>query len=171
MGGKARLTRKRKVFIEEYLRCWNATEAARIAGYKFPNRQGSFLLSVLGIQEAIEARIAEKAMSADEVLLRLAEHARGDLSEFVGPHGAIDWVKVKEKGRVLKSISHTAGKQSKIELYDAQSALALIGKHHRLFVERSENLDLDLSALTTAQLKRIAAGEDVLHVLATPEAG
>jgi len=34
------------------------------------------------IQEAIKARLAEKAMSADEVLVRLAEHARGDMGTF-----------------------------------------------------------------------------------------
>ena len=95
-------------------------------------------MSILVIQAAIEKRIAEKAMSADEVLLRLAEQARSDISEFIGTHGGIDWEKVAEKGYLIRKVSHTAGKQSQIELYDAQAALVHIGRYHKLFVDRKE---------------------------------
>lgn len=166
----ARLTRKRKVFIEEYIQCWNGAEAARRAGYKHARNQASFLLAIPNIQEAIKARIAEKAMSADEVLLRLGAQARGNLADFVSSAGVIDWRVVKKKGELIKSINHTAGKQSRIELYDAQAALVHLGKHHRLFVDQQEIVlkSLDLSTLSIAQLERISAGEDVLSVLATP---
>lgn len=137
MSGK--LTRKRRAWIEEYLTCWNATEAARRVGYKHPNAQGPRLLLDVSIQEIIEKRIAEKAMSADEVLLRLAEQARGDISEFVKAGGGIDWEKVGEKGRLVKSIAHTTGKNSRLELYDAQAALVHLGKHHGLFKDRIEH--------------------------------
>jgi len=90
------------------------------------------------IREVIEARIAEKAMSADEALIRLADMARGNLADFVQDYGAIDWEAVKAKGHLVKKISHTAGKQSSIELYDAQSALEKIGRAHGLFVDRHE---------------------------------
>ena len=132
------LSKKRQVFIEEYLRCWNQTEAARQAGYKNPEVMGCRLMKVQCVADAITARIEEKAMSADEVLLRLAEQARGDISDFLGDTGGIDWEKVKEKGYLIKSILHRKGQQSKIELYDSQAALTWLGKHHRLFVERRE---------------------------------
>lgn len=135
---KIRLSRKRRVFVEEYLKCWNGAEAARRAGYKFPRRRASVLLTNSDIQEYIEKRISEIAMSADEVLTRLAAQARGDISEFVGAGGGIDWARVKEQGCLVKRIAHTKGKQSTIELYDAQSALVQLGKHHRLFVERRQ---------------------------------
>ena len=35
----------------------------------------------------------------------------------------------------------------------------------------TKQLDIDLSSLTTEQLERIARGEDVIHVLATPREG
>lgn len=79
------LNDKQRVFVEEYLRCWNATEAARRAEYANPNKQGPRLLVKDGICNAIKARIDEKAMSADEVLVRLAEQARADLSVFFKP--------------------------------------------------------------------------------------
>ena len=76
------LTNKRRVFIEEYLKCWNASEAARHADYAHPGSQGHSLLKILEIQEEIERRIEEKAMGADEVLTRLAEQARSDIANM-----------------------------------------------------------------------------------------
>jgi hypothetical protein len=107
-------------------------------------------------------------MAADEVLARLAEHARGDLSEFLADdNGAIDWDAVGEKGRLLKRVTHTKGKQSSIELYDAQTALALLAKHHGLLRDSTQNLHVDMTKLTNEQLNRIAAGEDLARVLAS----
>jgi hypothetical protein len=76
------LTRKQRIWLEEYLACWNATEAARRAGYATPRQAGAKLVSKAVIQDALRARVAEKTMAADEVLVRLAEHARGDMGNF-----------------------------------------------------------------------------------------
>lgn len=164
---KTRLSKKRRVFIEEYLQCWNGAEAARRAGYKFPTRRASVLLMNSDIQKYIEKRISEIAMSADEVLLRLGEQGRGDISEFVKSGGAIDWEKVKEKGYLIKRIAHHAGKSSTIELYDGQRALELLGKHHRLFVERqliegkvTHDISDDLRGALLGKLAGIAAAQN-----------
>ncbi len=133
------LSAKRRVFVEEYLKIWNATKAAEIAGYKYPRQQGSRLLSFVDIQEYIEARLSELKMGADEVLIRLAEQARADISFFVKSGGGIDWERVAQKGYLVKSIAHKTGEHSRIELYDAQSALQLIGKFHKLFTEKLEH--------------------------------
>lgn len=136
-----RLTNKRRVFIEEYLQCWNATEAARRAGYKHPNMAGPRLMVNDSVQEAIQERIATKAMSADEVILRLAEQARADLDDFLIPitqgQAIIDWAQAQGKTHLVKRYTHT--KQGvTIELYSAQRALELLGKAHRLFTEKHE---------------------------------
>ncbi|MEE9365420.1 MAG: terminase small subunit [Dehalococcoidales bacterium] len=132
------ITQKRRVFIEAYLKDWNATEAARVADYAHPGSQGHRLLKNVEIQEEIQRRLDEKCMGADEVLLRLAEQARADISGFITDHGAVDWEAVRERGHLIKKVAHSKGKNSTIELHDAQAALALIGKHHRLFVDRQE---------------------------------
>lgn len=137
------LTDKQRVFIEHYLTCWNATEAARQAGYAHPNTQGPRLLVDVGIAEVIKARITEKAMTADEVLLRLAEQARGDMSDFVEDLGSavrLDLKKAIKAGKfhLVKKYSNTRQGVS-VELYDAQAALVHIGKHHGLFVDRVEH--------------------------------
>ncbi len=56
----------------------------KLAGYAHPNKQGPRLLVNVGIRDAIEKRLNDVAMGANEVLTRLGGHARGDLSEFVG---------------------------------------------------------------------------------------
>lgn len=186
-----KLTTKQRVFVEEYLTCWNASEAARRAGYAAPhNIQGPRLLSNVSIQTEIQRRLAEKAMSANEVLARLAEHARGSMGDFlrvdeeeytvswslisppldedgtpdlgdlmvnlarqerVKPTDRIlytetvkratarlDLLQARDKLHLIKKYSIDDKGKVTIELYDAQAALALIGKRHGLFVERQE---------------------------------
>lgn len=153
---KRELTNKERLFVEHYLICWNASEAARRAGYseKSAYQSGCANMKKPNVSRAIEARISETAMSADEVLLRLAEHARGDMGDFlnIGESGdfKIDLEKAKKKGKLrliskAKTITRLVGEDKtpettiEIDLYDAQSALSLLGKHHKLFTEKIEN--------------------------------
>jgi phage terminase small subunit len=133
-------TKKQRVFIEEYLQCWNATEAARRAGYseRTANRIASNLLSKVDIQEKIKERIAEKAMSADEVLTRLAEQARGTHSEYMTPIGPDMKALVDDnKSHLIKKFRKDSSGIT-VEFYDAQAALVHLGRHHKLFTDKQE---------------------------------
>jgi len=134
------LVKKRRVFVEEYIRCWSATEAARRAGYAHPDRQGSRLLSFVEIQELVQKRISEKAMSADEVLHRLMEQGRGDHTEYLRPDGSVDLEQLLAdgKGHLVKGTKWDKNGKLTVEFYDAQSALVHLGKHHKLFTEKHE---------------------------------
>lgn len=140
------LTKRRKLFIEEYLECWNGSEAARRAGYAHPGVEACRLLKNAEIQEAINDRLAEKCMSADEVLLRLADMARGDIRDFVlvGEKGSwtIDWETVKGKTHIIKKAYDTKHGLS-FELYDAQAALEKIGRAHGIFKSVHEHTGKD----------------------------
>lgn len=133
-------TRKEQVWLEEYLKCWNATEAARRAGYKWPNKMGPRKLIEFG--DEINQRLREKAMAADEVLARLAAQARGNIMDFIDTEvvgGKPDLNKAEERGllHLVKTIAWT--KQGvRLELYDAQAALVHIGRHLGLFKDRIE---------------------------------
>lgn len=134
------LTKKQQVFIETYLTCWNATESARQAGYAFPNVEGTRLLVNASIKEQIEARLTELKMSADEVLIRLAEQARADMADFFRFQDGIktpflDLESANNKGllRLVKKFKYNAAGHPEIELYDAQAALVHLGKAHGLF--------------------------------------
>lgn len=124
------LSNKRRIFIEEYLKCWNASEAARQAGYKHPGSMGHFLLKIHEIQEAIEERINDLSMSADEVIIRLTNIARNGL------------------------------KSSRLRSSDVMRALELIGKSHALFTDRVEGrVDLGIDKIVI-ELKPDGRTED-----------
>lgn len=133
------LSKKRQTFVNEYLQCWNATEAARRAHYKHPRRQGSRLLTFDDIREEIQTRIEENAMSADEILARLAEQARGEHGEYINTMGGVDIAGLVEDGKahLIKSVRDTKWGQ-RFEFYDAQRALELLGKTLGMFVDRKE---------------------------------
>lgn len=81
----AGLTDKQKLFVEAYLgpAQFNATKAAAAAGYKDPEQAGWENRQKQEIAEAIRRRLSEAAMTADEVLARLAEQARGSMEDFL----------------------------------------------------------------------------------------
>ncbi len=163
------LTDKQMVFVEEYLVCWNATEAARRAGYS----GNDATLATVGwenlrkpeIRERIQARMAEKAMAADEVLARLADHARGSMADFLswsGRGARLDLSKAAKAGKLHLVKSFTKGRRgTSIELYDAQAALVHIAKHLGLFVDQVKFSGsfsvqrMDLSGLSNDDLEQL----------------
>jgi len=134
------LTNKQRVFVEEYLRCWNGAEAARRAGYKRPRLSAHENLTKPYIAETIQGRIQEKAMSADEVLVHLADIARFDAGLLMGRAGIINWDDAKEHGhtRFVKKLDWSPGGGLKVECYDRLEALELLGKHQAMWVERHQ---------------------------------
>lgn len=141
------LSNKQRAFIEEYLKDFNATQAAIRAGYSERSAGviGSQNLKKLNISEEIKRRIEEKTMSANEVLIRLADIARSDMGDFLrfiegikDPY--LDLEGAKEKGllKLVKKFKYNSDGRPEIELYDAHSALVDIGKAHGLFSDRIE---------------------------------
>jgi len=155
------LNRKQSLFVDEYLRDMNATQAAMRAGYSKRSAYsiGSENLRKPEIAAEIQRRLDEKKMTADEDLARLSEQARVDISEFIHPGGAINWEAIQKKGYLVKRIKHHVGMSSEIELVDSQRALELIGKAHRLFVERYE-VDNTLNVVGLKALLDMAYGRD-----------
>jgi hypothetical protein len=114
------------------------------------------LLTNADISAVIQQRIDEETMSANEVLMRIAEHGRGDIGEFInlGPE------KIKQSGKshLIKKFTRTITTTTKkdfesttesltVEMYDALAAKALIGKHHKLFADKLD-VSLDVPDIT-----------------------
>ena len=141
------LTIKQKEFINEYIKCRNATEAARRAGYAYPNTEGPKNLVKPSIAEEIASRTAKSAMEADEVLQRLGDMARGSVEDFSdvyeGMRNAVflnfDKAKERQKLHLIKKLKYNAQGYPEIELHDAQAALEKIGKSLGLFLDRTEH--------------------------------
>lgn len=147
--GKSRanqLTHRQRAFVENYLMCWNASEALRRAGYKGKNADVIAAQNLVkpSIRSAIEARLAEMSMGANEVLMRLGEHARNDGAEYVtvgeNKKPALDIERMIRDGkqRLIKGITYSRSGDVIVELYDAQSALVHLGRHHKLFTDKVE---------------------------------
>lgn len=135
-----KLTDKQRAFIAAYIACgWNATEAARQAGYASPMQEGWRLLRNAEIDAAISAALDAAAMPANEVLARLADHARGTMDDFLDDDGRINLPKARAAGKLHLVKSRSTTKDGdRIDLYDAQAALTILAKHHGLLVDRSE---------------------------------
>lgn len=167
IGGRvARLTDKQAAFIDHYLMCLNATEAARRAGYKSPRQMGSENLSKPYIRAEIDRRLKSRTMKADEVLFRLGQQAEGlppEVFETAYAGLMVDFDKVKELGltHLIKKITYNAKGYAQVELYDAQSALIQLGKHYALFTDRVQHDDWRSEAI-----EYIRAGELGYEVLA-----
>jgi phage terminase small subunit len=164
IGASDIMTDKQRVFVEEYLTTWNATEAARRAGYAFPNVEGARLLVNPSIAETIKARVAEKVMTADEVLVRLAGHARATIEDIaqITDKGTfvLDLNKARRDGKLgmIKKIkAQKVGYE--LELHDQQAALVHIGKVHGLFIDKQNvnlqgSLDVNLGSLAVTDIDR-----------------
>jgi phage terminase small subunit len=140
------------VFILEYVKDWNATRAAKAAGYskKTAYSIGNENLRKPEIKAEIDKRLTEMTMSAAEVLKRLSDMARADMSDYVDIKDGkttLNLAKAKEDGKLhlIKSISPTAH-GLRVDLHDAQTALEKIGKYHKLF---TENVDLNVTGKIT----------------------
>jgi hypothetical protein len=125
------LTGKQKMFVEAYLsNGFNATEAARTAGYKGSDntlsQRGHELVRNSKIAVLIQNRVTEAAMPANEVLESLSEIARAPWRQFTKVHYNSD-------GEIVGAT---------LLLKDKIRALELLGKHHRLFDRAGEATDL-----------------------------
>ena len=146
-------TDKQKAFINEYLQCWNATQAALNAGYseKTAYSIGHENLKKPEIAEEIQRRIDENCMTADEALLEMASIARGDISDFMNvTHSGFIIDLLDENGEIIENaknikkikqkVTTRLGKnesdedteiiETEIELYDRKDALKVILQHH-----------------------------------------
>lgn len=165
------LTDKQRAFVEHYLTCWNASEAARLAKYslKTAGSIGSENLKKPEIRAAIDQRLKDLQLSANEVLARLADLAGADMSDFIAPSGRgfkIDLKKARALGKLhLIRKLKMDGLETSIELYDVKDALVQLGRHHALFTDNiAGKLDVtrrDKSAdeMSDDELAAIAAAE------------
>lgn len=162
------LTGKQAAFIDAYLgeARFNATEAARIAGYKGDDNTLSSVgyenLRKPDIAAVVLERLNEAAMSANEVLARLSKHARGRLVDLLNEDGQFDLALAEERGvadllKKLKVRTNTRRTREgeeiedvsyEYEIHDPQAALVHLGKFHKLFAERVEHSNPDGSSIT-----------------------
>ncbi len=141
------LTARQQAFVREYLVDLNATQAAVRAGYspKTAEVQGSRLLRFVqvaaAIDEALKARAARVEASADDVLRELTRLALVDVGEAFDAEGRLLPLASMpaEVRRAIVSMETGALGVVKVRFADKVKSLELLGKHHKLFVDKVEH--------------------------------
>lgn len=144
------LTGKRALFVAEYLKDLNATQAAIRAGYsaKTAYSQGQRLLKdvevAAAVGQAVDARAKRAEVDTDWVLKRLATELGADLADLFDDKGAMnavkDWPMVWRQGLIagveIEELFQGTGKDrvhigytKKLKLSDRAKRLELLGRH------------------------------------------
>lgn len=182
-----KLTPKREAWLKEYLKCWNATEAARRVSFAHPNTQGPRLLLDVGIKALID----EYIMNADEAAANITDIARGDMADLMSITSSgftlelmvkdpiTGEMKVNPNTKLIKKIkqkvtTYLAKKEdeedrevieTEIELYSRHEANRDILKYRGKMIDRTETLNVDVATLTNEQIDELLAGKSLPHVI------
>ena len=154
------LTGRQLAFIDAWFgeAQFNATEAARIAGYGNGSGNantwasyGSQTLSNLKVLAEVKRRWSAHGVTSDEVMSRLAAQMRGSISDLLCEEVdalTVDPKKVREHGYLVKALRPTKDGMV-VELYSAQEAAKLIGQTLGMFKERVELTGKDGAPIQT----------------------
>lgn len=178
------LTVKQQLFAIEYIKCLNATEAARNAGYS----GDSNALAVTGhetlrnpkVTAEIDRILNEYTMSAAEVLMHLTDIARADIGDVLDGKGNLDLEQARtlKKTRLIKKIKNRAItteesdiNETEVEMYDRLTALGMLAKYHNLTNHvkvddwRTEIIQLLKNGKITPEQVRQELGYDIAQEL------
>jgi phage terminase small subunit len=141
-----KLTPKQKSFIDNYILTGNATQAAISAGYpsKSARAIGAENLTKPYIhayyEKRLEALDLQTMMQQKEVLQRLTRIARREEKETVVITTKSRTSSYDDTGKKVIVESETPLLvEIPTKIQDTNKSLELLGKHHRLFVDRVEN--------------------------------
>lgn len=154
-----KLTERQRRFVEAFVETGNATEAARRAGYKNPNKVGPENLVKDGICKAIKARLKEmeaaKTATPEEVIQFLSASMRGEIKEdVVINEGTGDGC---SKARIMKK---------QISARDRlEAAKQLLKRYPRLTEAEEERLRIEKLRAEVAELSAEKADDDTVQII------
>lgn len=167
------LTRKQLAFVDLYFENgMNGTEAYQqlypTCSYDTARANASRMLALANIRSEVNNRLAEKHMSAEEVLARLAEQAKGVLGDYVTEQGKLDFKKLLEdkKAYLIQGLKPTKF-GTEVQFPNSQTALLNIGKQHGLFSDRhiiETKVEKELDSIL-ATLEEELSADDFQRVL------
>lgn len=149
-----KLTPKQKLFIEEYLKDFNMTQAAIRAGYskKSAHVIGQENLRKPAIQHylrnAIRSRVFRRKVEQEDIVRELMLLASSDMTDFADWDGQTVVLKNSKKlppglSSCVQEVSSTKD-GARIKLYGRDNALRLLGQHLGMFLERLSLEDIEL---------------------------
>lgn len=162
------LTHKQRLFVTYYVQSGNATQSAIQAGYSEDSARqiGSENLSKPDIQEAINEFWSSNALTAAEIISRIADIARFDLTLFLTPDNEVDIPKLKAAGygHMVKSIkkNRSYDRNGKlisetvdINLKDGQRALEFAAKILGLGNDNNSSNEINIKVIAGFDPSRV----------------
>jgi hypothetical protein len=151
-----RLRPKHKVFVDNYLLTFNASEAAREAGYRHPRQEGHYLLTRHdGVKAAVREQLEANAATREEAVARVSLIARTSIDDFLNEDGRLDLAKARASGKLgavrKMKFDPESGHCTELELYSALEANTTILKVTGALNDRQEAdrvIELRLSPMT-----------------------
>lgn len=159
----AKLTKKQKLFVDEYLIDLNATQAAIRAGYSVNSAHdiGCENLKKPNIQNKIAKEMAERSkrtgINQDRIVLELAKIAFVKITDVVNSDCEIKSDAADEDIACIESIKVKSGERGierEVKLSPKMKALELLGKHLGMW---NDKLDVSLNVPV------VISGEDDLE--------
>lgn len=151
----AKLTEKQQRFVDEYLIDLNATQAAIRAGYsvKTADQQGSRMLTIVKVQQAISEAMAERSkrigVNQDRIVVELAKIAFVNITDIIDNQARIKPDATKEDLACIESIKYKESEgdtgtsvEREVKLSSKLKALELLGKHVGMW---NDKLDVNIT--------------------------
>jgi len=140
------LTAKQQLWLDRYLVTLNATESARgvydTEDYSTLSSIGWENMRKPEIRAVIDRVLAERAMSAPELIARVSDTAAMDVGPYLREDGTLDLVRMRAEGKtrwIKDLIPGRAGLH--VALQDPQAAQKLLARYHQLL---SDHVDVDV---------------------------
>jgi phage terminase small subunit len=158
---------QQKLFADYYMACWSGVEAARLAGYSGNDNvlgvTAHRLLKNAKIIRYIEDMLSIHVMSANEVLMRLSNIARGTFEDYLDESGLLDMTKARRAKKLhlvsrlkdrhfVDSKNDTETHEVELELYSALEALKTLAKYHDLITSKTLKIE-DWRSLAVEHIK------------------
>jgi len=142
MSDEGRLTPKQRIWLAEYLggARFNATEAARRAGYKDAEVSGLDNKQNPVVAARVREVLSAQCLSSDEVLAELRDVATAEWRDFLT---------IKTDPRTGATVD------VRMDLSNKVKALELLGKAHGIFTDR-----VDISGSLTSRVELVGITED-----------
>lgn len=145
------LSEKQRIFVEEYKKDFNATQAAERAGYKNPSVSGNLNLKKKVVKKEIDKarnkQLKRIKLEADEILEEILAIASADITAAYNSDGTLKpiekWPENVKKSLSGISRSESVGSESQslsmnVKFHPKLKALELLAKHLKLLTDRVE---------------------------------
>lgn len=134
------LSRMERTFIIHYLAGETKTEAARIAGYSTPDKQGSRLSKHPKIRAAIDEYFRDQEIGVRELIARMSQQARNEASQYILPNGTVDLPAIIRDGKqhLIKGTRYDSRGNLIVEFLPQFESQVQIGRYLKLW---TDNID------------------------------